>query len=149
MYSRAVNYRHWHKRVVPWALLPFFLTMTNWEDIAELLELVFQVKLSQWQCALPALDSLPNASLEQAVDEWCLIFSKDMVAEVRPPAEVGPWVLARFLMVSVCARELEGNALAPMPEMSLKTLRQFMIGEWHGALRERWNMMVTYGLPEV
>lgn len=120
----------------------------TWNEIVELLSLMARVRHDEWRCGFPPFDSLPSEELEQVVDEWCLDLAGDLMGDLNPPKEVAQWILARIVSMLACAQEMSRTQSAPVPKLDVDTMVQFLVGEWHGALRDRWGMMVTLTLPE-
>jgi hypothetical protein len=117
----------------------------NWEKIAECFELMVRVKREEWRCGVPPFGSPVDEALELAVDVWASELAKDLQAEWVPPPEVAPWLLMRMICAAMTAQQLAEQGDPDPPAFSPSTVRQFLIGEWHGHWKHRWHLMA---LPE-
>ena len=116
--------------------------MASWMEISELLKFIAQIRRAEWGCELPPFDSLPSESLELIIDDWCSKLAANLNAPLTPPPEVKPWMLARLLSMSASAATLAQSGDVEAPQLSPQTVRQFLIGEWNGCLRDRWPLIM-------
>jgi hypothetical protein len=114
----------------------------TWNQIADLLEKIYRVLQADWKIQPPPFDTLPSEVLDVAVSAWCLQLTRDPSAPLPAPPEVKPWILARLISMSAQARLHAETGDIPAPKLTPKIMQQFLIGEWHGALRDRWNLMM-------
>jgi hypothetical protein len=121
---------------------------SNWNQIAQMFELLAHLRKAEWKCDVPPYDALPDEELDLAVSAWCSQMAGNLMQPIDPPDEVKPWILARLTIASVQAR-LEAEERNPCPEVSPETVRNMLVASWHQLLRDKWNMMVTVDLPEV
>ena len=121
----------------------------SWNNIAELLELITQLKRSEWKVDPPAFDVLPDEVLDFAVSAWCFEFVKNIEGAHDIPQEVQPWMLARFICAQVLCLQLAGQNEPSPSEGIADILEILLISEWHGSLRDKWAAMVLFDLPDV
>jgi hypothetical protein len=112
--------------------------MTSWARHARIFGLLAEKLRADWNCRLPPHDTLPSEELNKAVSAWCYMLAKNLMAPLNPPAVVQPWILARILSMRATALALAKLCDTDCPKLDEKTLRQFLISEWHGAGRGRW-----------
>jgi hypothetical protein len=115
----------------------------TWNQIADLLQNIYRALQADWNIQPPPFDTLPSEVLDVAVSAWCMVLSKDPSQPLAAPPEVQPWVLARLASMAVQARINAETGGIPAPKLSPETMQQLLISEWHGALRDRWNLMMS------
>ena len=115
----------------------------TWEKVAHFFRLIYELRKSEWNCVAPAHDTLPSAALESVVDEWCARMARDVERPLDAPAIVRPWILARLVSASADAGIHAEVADQPCPPaMTPQVVEQYLIAEWHHALRNRWCLML-------
>jgi hypothetical protein len=114
----------------------------TWDQIADLLHQVHDMLQADWKVRAPSFDTLPSELLDVAVDAWCLELSKDPSEPLLAPPEVQPWILARLASMSAQAKINAKTGQIPAPQLTPQTMQQFLIGEWHGALKDRWPLLM-------
>jgi hypothetical protein len=117
----------------------------TWNQIADLLKQIYEALQVDWKIQPPPFDTLPSETLDIAVSAWCMELSKDPSEPLAAPPEVQPWVLARLVSMSAQARLNADVGGIPAPTMNPATMQQLLISEWHGALRDRWPLMMKIG----
>ena len=102
--------------------------------------MVAQALRAEWRIELPPFDALPSETLEVLIDAWCVKLAANLNSPLNPPDEVKPWILARLVSMSASAAALARTGDIQAPEFNPQSVRQFLIGEWHGCLRDRWPL---------
>ena len=115
----------------------------TWNQIADLLENIYRALRADWKIQPPPFDTLPSEVLDVAVSAWCMELSKDPSEPLAAPPEVQPWILARLVSMSAEARRLADTGDTRAPELTPKIMQELLISEWHGALRDRWCLMMS------
>lgn len=110
----------------------------QWADYAELFSEMARDLGNEWKIEKPSYETLPSHELELAVDCWCAIQAQNLGKRLAVPPEVRPWILARLAMALGSAMDLSVTRRLPAPALNSQSITQFLIGEWHGALREQW-----------
>ena len=120
---------------------------TNWKDLHDVLVQVYRILQAEWGCQPAGYTQEPAAGVEAECDYWCEVLARDLCAEIEPPERVRPWLLARILMA---AADATTHGDRPFPGVTPATVQQYLIGEWHGALKARWKMLddLPWGFAE-
>lgn len=119
--------------------------MSDWAKIGEVMNSLAKIFYAEWKVTLPSHDTLPSEELDRAVSTWCLLLARNLREPIDPPEIVRPWIVVRLLCAGSLATGLARNGDTDAPELDEKTLRQLLIGEWHGALRDRWALLLELG----
>lgn len=122
----------------------------SWRNIEEIMTMCFRLHYSEWNVELPPFDSLPTPALEQVVDEWCAVFVRDPTAELNPPAEVKPWLLARLIIGAQFARSCAERPGAPKPpkKWDAEAFYEFLVVDWAAYLSNLWTMLMAVQCDE-
>ncbi len=115
----------------------------TWRQYDEVFGLLAQTFRAEWKCDLPPFDTLPSEELDGVVSAWCAVLAKNLHEwREQPPEIVRPWLLVRVLSVQALARALAAKGDKDVPPLVERTLRQLLISEWHGSLRDRWPLLM-------
>jgi len=112
---------------------------STWDQHAAFFFELAKTLMGEWGLREPSCETLPSHELELAVDCWCAIQAQNLGTRLKVPPEVRPWMLARITMAAGSALELSVLNLKPAPPLDPATITGWLCGEWHGALRERWE----------
>ena len=110
----------------------------TWADLEQLVTKLADVLSTDWQVPLPAPDSEASPTVSAATDEWCRVLLRDLAAEIEPPADVKPWLLARLRCAIEMLRMLQREHRLPPPGHLGRRLQWLLIDRWHAAGVKMW-----------
>ena len=114
--------------------------MNSWEDMAQLLGVVTQMHREAWGLPPAPLGSRSSPAVDAAVDEWCSRLAEHPLAELCPPAELRPWLLARLRAADALARlRAQASQTPPPSENRTEALSQLLVTDWYVWGRDRWQ----------
>lgn len=96
--------------------------------------------MAEWGCQPPAYNERASASDEAECDRWCARLAQNLGEPIPAPEHLRPWILARLVSAAGDAYIHDRLSDIPCPALTPQNAAQYLVAEWHHALRERWRM---------
>jgi hypothetical protein len=118
----------------------------TWAQLSEVFGTVAKILLAEWRCRAPAYSQVASETEERGCDFWCRKLSKKFGDPISPPEQFRPWIIARLASAAADAELHHKLQDKPCPTvLTPEIVAQYLIDEWHHALKARWNQLDRIG----